>query len=65
MEIDTYYTVPEAARRLSLDPQTLYRWCRIGHLRAVRIGRRLRLPSAELQKLIHEGDEENKSGDAA
>ncbi len=63
MELGTYTTVSEAARRLCLDPQTIYKWCRIGRLRPVRIGRRLRLPLSELEKLLNIGKPYERDGD--
>jgi excisionase family DNA binding protein len=39
-------TVDEIARILKLNPQTVRNWIDQGYLRAIRIGRRVRVPSS-------------------
>jgi excisionase family DNA binding protein len=52
--------VPEAARRLDVHEQTLYRWCREGRVPTVQLGgpgAPLRIPERALERWIieHEG----------
>ena len=43
-----YLTVDEAAERLRVTPQTVYRWCRSGRLAATKIGKAWRIPADQL-----------------
>lgn len=46
------YTVDEAAERLRVHPNTIYRLCRSGRLAAYKMnGNRYRIPGSELEKL--------------
>ena len=48
-------TVSEAAQELNLQPSTMRAWIaqrRIGH---VRLGRAVRIPAAEIQRLLEAG----------
>ena len=47
-EEPTYLTVEEAAARLRVTPQTVYRWCRSGRLQATKIGKGWRIPARQL-----------------
>ena len=47
-EVVPYLTVAETAERLRVASQTVYRWCRSGRLRAVKIGKAWRIPADEL-----------------
>lgn len=49
-EAATYLTVREAAERLRMAPQTVYRWCRAGRLPALKIGKEWRIPTGELER---------------
>lgn len=51
---DSLLTVDEIARILKLNPQTVRNWIDQGYLRAIRIGRRVRVPRAEFERLIDE-----------
>ena len=44
-------TVPEAARRLRRNPETIRRWIRAGRLRASRIGTQHLIEEADLASL--------------
>ncbi|HET7677019.1 MAG TPA: helix-turn-helix domain-containing protein [Candidatus Limnocylindrales bacterium] len=48
-------TVPEAARRLHRDPETIRRWIRSGRLRASKVGTQHVIDEADLDALT--GDE--------
>ena len=53
--VDQPRTVGEAARELNLKPGTMRAWIaqrRIGH---VRLGRAVRIPAAEIQRLLKAG----------
>ena len=47
-----YLTVAETAERLRVAPQTVYRWCRSGRLRAVKIGKAWRISADELGRRL-------------
>lgn len=46
-----FYTLAEAAAILGIDPSTLSRQCSAGTFPHVRIGRTVRIPVAELERL--------------
>ena len=52
---DEYLTVNEIAEHLKLNPQTLRNWIDQGSLPAVRIGRRVRVRRADLDRILAEG----------
>lgn len=48
-----YYTVPEAARLLSVSPSTIWRWIKSGKLTAYRVGERsIRISHRDLESVI-------------
>lgn len=48
-----YYTVPEAARELDVNPSTVWRWISAGELPAHRVGRRnIRIRKGDLQWVV-------------
>ena len=52
---DEYLTVNEIAEHLKLNPQTVRNWIDQGSLPAVRIGRRVRVPRAEMDRVLAQG----------
>ncbi len=50
-------TVPEAARRVGRNPETIRRWIREGKLRARNIGTQHVLQEADLANLLRESDD--------
>jgi excisionase family DNA binding protein len=52
---DEYLTVNEIAEHLKLNPQTLRNWIDQGRLPAVRIGRRVRIRRADLDRILAQG----------
>ena len=52
---DEYLTVNEIAEHLKLNPQTVRNWIDQGALRAVRIGRRVRVSRAEMDRILAQG----------
>jgi excisionase family DNA binding protein len=51
---DELLTVDEIARILKPNPQTVRNWIDHGYLRAIRIGRRVRVRRTEFARLIEE-----------
>jgi len=52
---DEFLTVAEVAKLLKLNPQTVRNWIDQGTLAAVRVGRRVRVTRADLERVIQEG----------
>lgn len=52
---DEYLTVKEIAEHLKLNQQTLRNWIDDGSLPAVRIGRRVRVRRADLDRILAQG----------
>jgi excisionase family DNA binding protein len=49
------WPVEVASRRISVSEFTLRRLIKSGHLRSVRVGKRVLIPEAEIQRVIREG----------
>jgi len=47
-------TVPQAARRVRRDPETVRRWIRAGRLRARKVGTQHVIEEADLDALVEE-----------
>jgi excisionase family DNA binding protein len=57
LEQETFVTVEEVARRLSLNSETIRRWLRSGRLRGIRLGERRagwRIREADLSAFLNE-----------
>jgi excisionase family DNA binding protein len=52
---DSFLTVDEVAQTLRINPQTVRNWIDRGSLRAVRVGRRVRIRQSDLDELVHAG----------
>ena len=52
---DEFLTVAEVATLLKLNPQTVRNWISAGQLPAVRIGRRVRVTRADLDRVVEAG----------
>jgi excisionase family DNA binding protein len=48
-------TVDEVAARLRVSPESVRRWARQGRLRAVHVGRQLRIPPEEVNRILSDG----------
>lgn len=48
-------TVPEAARRVRRDPETVRRWIRAGRLRSQRVGTQHLIDERDLEELVEGG----------
>jgi excisionase family DNA binding protein len=49
------HRVPEAALEFNVAPKTVWNWVGQGRIATVRIGRSVRIPHAEILRLIEEG----------
>lgn len=45
---ETYFTVREIAEKFRVSRQAIYDWIEAGQLKAVRVGRRVRIPESAL-----------------
>ena len=50
-------TVPEAARRVKRDPETIRRWIRSGRLRAKKVGTQHVIEEADLESVLERDDQ--------
>ena len=52
---DTFLTVAEVAEILKLNQQTVRNWIDQGSLPALRVGRRVRIRSSDLERVLEQG----------
>ncbi len=52
---DRFYTPEELAAMLKVTRQAIYNWIQQGRMEAVRIGRTVRIPGEEVERLLREG----------
>jgi excisionase family DNA binding protein len=52
---DMFYTPEELAGMLKVTRQAIYNWIQQGRIEAVRIGRTVRIPGDEVDRLLREG----------
>ena len=52
---DKFYTPDELAALLKVTRQAIYNWIQQGRMEAVRIGRTVRIPADEVERLLREG----------
>lgn len=55
-EIEKLYTVKEVASILNMAEITIRQWLGNGKIKAIRIGRTVRIPESEIKKLINRGE---------
>ena len=48
----------EFANRLSISRWTVYAWIQDGRIKSVKIGRLVRIPASEVERLVQEGARE-------
>ena len=48
----------EFAQRLSISRWTVYAWLQEGRIKSVKIGRLVRIPESEVDRLVQEGSRE-------
>jgi len=53
VEVADFFTVPEVAKLLRVNAKTIYAEVASGRIRAVRLGRALRIPRAAIEALSH------------
>jgi excisionase family DNA binding protein len=59
---DVFYTPEELATMLKVTRQAVYNWIQQGHMEVVRIGRTVRIPAEEVERLLREGRTPRKGG---
>lgn len=47
--------VPEAAEALALSPKTIWQWIGERRILVIRLGRAVRVPQSEIDRLVEEG----------
>ncbi len=62
---DVYYTPEELAAMLKVTRQAIYNWVQQGRLEVVRIGRTVRIPSEEVERVLREGRTRRQTSQAA
>ena len=62
---DAFYTPEELAAMLKVTRQAIYNWIQQGYMESVRIGRTVRIPSEEVERLLREGRTPRKASDEA
>jgi excisionase family DNA binding protein len=50
-----YFKVPEFADELNVSPKMIWNWIAIRRLAVLHVGRSVRIPETELNRLIQEG----------
>ena len=55
MENRQLFTLNEAADALGISWQTARRWAAAGQIRTIRMGRLVKVPRAEIERLVNEG----------
>jgi excisionase family DNA binding protein len=52
---DMFYTPEELAGMVKVTRQAIYSWIQQGRIEAVRIGRTVRIPGEEVERLLRDG----------
>jgi acetyl-CoA synthetase len=60
MAPEILYTVPEAAKLLSIAPKTLTDWLRAGKIRGVKVGRSWRIPESAIDDIAKSGTQKEE-----
>ncbi len=55
---EKFLSPAEVAERLSIRRWTVYAWISAGRIRSIKIGRLVRIPEAELERLLVQGERE-------
>jgi len=55
---DRFLTPKEFADRLSISRWTVYAWIQTGQIQSVKIGRLVRIPESEVDRIVQEGSQE-------
>ncbi len=59
-----FYTPVQLAELLQVSKPAIYKWAQEGRIEVVRIGRTVRIPVAEVDRLLSEGRSRRTSGSA-
>jgi excisionase family DNA binding protein len=62
---DAFYTPDELAALLKVTRQAVYNWIQQGYMESVRIGRTVRIPGAEVERLLREGRKPRKTSEGS
>ena len=62
MDEETFYTIPEAAAKLRVKRDALYKWMRQGRLAFVVVGSERRITGSALTAFIRSGNEDVPEG---
>ena len=57
-EISTLLTPQQFADRLAISRWTVYAWISEGRIKSVKIGRLVRIPESEVDRIVQEGVQE-------
>ena len=57
-QVSTLLTPQEFAQRLSISRWTAYAWISEGRIQSVKIGRLVRIPESEVERIVQEGIQE-------
>lgn len=60
--VDAFYTPDELAAMLKVTRQAVYNWIQQGRMEVVRIGRTVRIPGEEVERLLREGRSHRHDG---
>ena len=52
---DELLTITEVAAYLKISRRTAWRWCKSGHLPAVKVGHQWRVSRSALEEFVHQG----------
>jgi excisionase family DNA binding protein len=63
-EKDQLESVEETSRRLAISSYTVRRLVKAGHVRSVRVGRRVLIPGSEVERVIASGCGKYANGEA-
>lgn len=64
MEDEVFYTIPEAAEKLKVTPQAIYKWMRQGRIKPVYVGSDRRITGSALRAFVEESTKQRTGEDA-
>lgn len=65
MDEETFYTIPEAAKKLRVTRAALYKWMKEGRLKFVLVGSERRITSSAIDAFVKAGNVSKASADDA
>lgn len=48
-------SIAKTAHRLTVSPRSVWRWIAAGEIKAVRLGRAVRIPASEIERIVRQG----------